>query len=130
MPLAQLCEEVLPASRQWTALAAAPVTTLGEIRRLDLSGARRLLEEDEYAGTIAADGTARLRLLRSVTEERLVVRYTAGLASDWDRLDAGIRQGIVRLAAHYYHERGTDAGLSPPASVAALWRPLRRMRLR
>lgn len=129
MPLAQSCEEVLPAARQWLALSAVPVSALVEVAQLDLSGARHGLEERDYAFAIDADGAARLRLLRPVAGERVVVRYSAGLADGWDALDAGLRQGIVRLAAHHYGERAGDGGGSPPASVAALWRPWRRLRL-
>jgi len=39
-----------------------------------------------------------------------------------------LRQGIVRLAAHLYTVRG-EAEAPPPACVAALWRPWRRLRL-
>jgi hypothetical protein len=37
---------------------------------------------------------------------------------------------VLRLAAHFYTYR-TDAGAQaePPAAVAALWRPWRRLRL-
>ena len=56
--------------------------------------------------------------------------YTAGLAADWDQLPEGLHHGIMRLAAHQYRERdGTAAGPVPPASVAAFWRPWRRLRL-
>jgi hypothetical protein len=45
-------------------------------------------------------------------------------------LPEGIRQGALRLAAHQYRERDVDAPQPvPPAAVAALWRPWRRMRL-
>lgn len=56
----------------------------------------------------------------------LEVHLTAGLADDWASLPDALRQGIVRLTAHLFAER--DMG-EPPAIVAALWRPYRRMRL-
>lgn len=129
MPLTQICEEVLPAARQWLALSAAPVASLVEVAELSLPDARRGLEERDFTFAIDADGTARLRLNRRIAGERIVVRYRAGLAEGWDTLDAGLRQGIVRLAAHYHLERGAEQAASPPASVAALWRPWRRLRL-
>ncbi|WP_375402055.1 head-tail connector protein [uncultured Sphingomonas sp.] len=49
------------------------------------------------------------------------------LATDWDGLPAGIAHGVVMLTAHLFEARGRDA--APPAAVAALWRPHRRMRL-
>ena len=55
--------------------------------------------------------------------------YSAGLATDWDELPAGLRQGIVRMAGYLYANRdGIDAG-GPPSAVTALWRPYRRMRM-
>ena len=45
-------------------------------------------------------------------------------------LPEGLRQGVIRLAAHHYRERDMRrAHAVPPAAVAALWRPWRRMRL-
>lgn len=131
MPLTQLCEEVLPAVQRPLALSASPVAQLIEARRLTLSGARPYLDDADYTFALDADGTGRLLLTRPVAEQRLLVRYTAGLAEDWELLDAGLRQGIIRLAAHFHGERGADAQTgSPPASVAALWQPWRRLRLR
>lgn len=129
-PLAQLCEDILPARRCRTRLSAAPVTALVEVRRLTLSGARPALAEADYTFALDADGEARLTLTRAVEEGRIVARYVAGLAPDWERLDTALRQGIVRLAAHYHLERGADGGATPPASVTALWQPWRRLRLR
>ena len=61
---------------------------------------------------------------------RLAVRFTAGLAPSWETLPEALRHGILRLAAHQHRERETSgAGPIPPAAVAALWRPWRRMRL-
>ena len=45
-----------------------------------------------------------------------------------DDLDAPLRHGIVRLAAHQYRERDEGAAVLP-AAVIALWRPYRMVRL-
>ena len=59
-----------------------------------------------------------------------VAVVTAGLAADWAGLPDGLRHGVIRLAAHHYRERdAASAAASPPAAVAALWRPWRAMRL-
>lgn len=55
------------------------------------------------------------------------VSYTAGLAADWATVPAPIAQGVVLLAAHLFEHR--DGRGEPPAAVAALWRPYRRLRL-
>ena len=61
---------------------------------------------------------------------RVMVSYRAGLAADWNGVPEPLRQGITRLVAHLYtHRDAADAG-GPPAAVAALWRPWRRMRIR
>jgi uncharacterized phiE125 gp8 family phage protein len=61
---------------------------------------------------------------------RLVVRFAAGMAVDWDTLPDGLRHGIVRLAAHLFRQRDANEVLpAPPAAVAALWSPWRRLRL-
>ena len=58
---------------------------------------------------------------------QVAVAYTAGLAAGWDELPPGITQGVAMLAAHLFEQR--EDGRAPPAAVAALWRPWRRMRL-
>jgi uncharacterized phiE125 gp8 family phage protein len=71
-----------------------------------------------------------VKVLRAGTAARVAVRFTAGLAADWSGLPDGLRQGVLRLAAAQYRERETDGPPpGPPAAVAALWRPWRRMRL-
>ena len=55
------------------------------------------------------------------------VTYRAGLAADWARVPEPLALGLVRLAGHLWTVRDGDA--APPAAVAALWSPWRRMRL-
>jgi uncharacterized phiE125 gp8 family phage protein len=62
----------------------------------------------------------------AIEQARVLVRYRAGLAADWNGVPEPLRQGIVRLAAHLYGARGGTEGPAP-ASVAALWRPFRRL---
>ena len=130
MPLAAGCEEVHLASYEWTRLATAPVTAITGLEQLATGGTRTALPVDAYMIDICADGTGRLRLLRHVGETRVAVRFDAGLAQDWTGLPDGLRHGVIRLAAHNYRERDNGAArASPPAAVAALWQPWRRMRL-
>ena len=70
-----------------------------------------------------------MQLTSAIAQRRIAVAYRAGLAADWPSLPEALRQGAVRLVAHLHAHRdaGDDAG--PPAAVAALWRPYRRMRL-
>lgn len=129
LPLETACEEALPARREWQALAARPVQAILGVEGIPAEGARFALAADAYAVDLDADGTGRVRLLRQGAEARIAVRFTAGLAPDWDTLPAGLRHGIVRLAAELYRARDGDAATALPAAVTALWRPWRRMRL-
>ena len=52
------------------------------------------------------------------------------LAEDWAEVPQAIRHGAIRLAAHLYRQRDSESGgTTPPAAVAALWRPWRKLRL-
>jgi len=133
MPLEAECEEVRSASTAWQVLATRPVqaiTAVDAIDAIDAAGARTPLVSGAYALELDADGAGRVRLIEPGNATRIAVRFTAGLAPDWDSLPEALRHGVLRLAAHQHRERETSgAGALPPASVAALWRPWRRMRL-
>lgn len=112
----------LAASCDWQRLIAAPVV---EILGVDAEGVA--LPSDAWSADIDAAGDAWLRLNAGSTAAQ--VHFRAGLAADWNGLAEPLRQGIVRLATHLYsHRDAADAG-PPPAAVAALWRPWRRLRL-
>ncbi len=130
MPLAALCEEVLPASGHWQTLTTRPIQAVTWVEGIPAEGARFAIMPGDYATDFAADGGASIRILRQGAAGRVAVRFTAGMAAGWADLPDGIRHGAMRLAAHHYRER--EAGASspvPPAAVAALWRPWRRMRV-
>lgn len=130
MPLEATCEEILPATAGWHALTTRPVQSITALDGLTVDGTRFILAAGTYEIELDADGTGRLRLPMPGAETRIAVRFTAGIAPDWDSLPDGLRHGLVRLAAHQHRERETSgAAPLPPASVAALWRPWRRLRL-
>lgn len=130
MPLACTCEEALPAAGGWRALATRPVTGLVSVATLAVDGGRVTLGATAFEWTVAADGGGHLRLLDNGGATRVVVQVTAGLAASWDLLPEVLRHGVIRLAAHQYRNRENPAAAPlPPASVAALWRPWRQMRL-
>jgi uncharacterized phiE125 gp8 family phage protein len=84
-----------------------------------------------WESQITADGSGWVRLLALPpgASGNLVVRFRAGLAADWNGVPEPLRAGIVRLVSHFFtHRDAADAG-PPPAAVAALWRPWRRMQL-
>ena len=129
VPVSCLCEEILPATADWHALSARPVIAIAGVEGIPAEGARFALSPDAYEIDIDADGTGRVRTIRPGSAGRIAVRFTAGTAPAWELLPDGLRHGIVRLAAHHWRERDSAADAGPPAAVAALWRPWRRMRL-
>ena len=130
VPIAALCEDVLPASADWQALSARPVQAIGSVESLSISGARQVLPVQAYAIDLAADGTGRVRITDAGNGSRIAVRFTAGLAQSSKDLPEALRHGMIRLAAHQHRAREVEAdGAMPPAAIAALWRPWRRLRL-
>jgi uncharacterized phiE125 gp8 family phage protein len=130
VPIECLCEEVLNVTTNWQALGTRPVQAITSVEGIPASGARFALAASAYAIELDADGSGRVLVTSRGTATRIAVRFTAGLATSWATLPEGLRHGILRLAAHQHRERdasGTDA--TPPAAVAALWRPWRRLRL-
>lgn len=131
MPLQQACEEVVPAASGWTALVTRPVQAITALQGIPAEGARFALPAADYALDLDAEGGGRVQVRNPGAAGRIAVRFTAGLAADWAGLPDGLRHGVVRLAAHQYRAREDDgaAAVTPPAAVAALWRPWRRIRL-
>ena len=117
-------ETVVPGA--WRRLGTAPVQAIETVSAVSVDGTETAMPADTYRIDIDAAGEGWVRV--PSTEGRARVRYTAGLAADWNGLPEPLRQGIVRLAAHLYAARG-EADTPPPACVAALWRPWRRLRL-
>jgi uncharacterized phiE125 gp8 family phage protein len=130
MPLEAACEEVLPLCPGWQRLATRPIQAITALYGVPASGDRVALAADAYEVELDADGGGRVRVTAPSDATRVAVRFTAGLAADWDALPDGLRHGLMRLAAHQHRQReGDGAAPLPPAAVAALWRPWRRLRL-
>lgn len=129
MPLAALCEEIVPATTRWHRLATRPVQAVTWVEGIPAEGPRFALAVQDYAVDLDADGAGLFRLVRQGAAARVAVRFSAGLAAGWSDLPDGLRHGVLRLAAHQYRERESSAAHPPPAAVAALWRPWRQMRL-
>ena len=128
MVLVQTCEEFLPASTAWQTLSVRPVRSIALAAAYPNEGSAQVLGSGDYELDIDVNQIGRVRMLSQGSARRLQIQYSAGLTSQWDQVPDGLRQGIIRLAAHHYRERD-GAGDTPPASVAALWRPWRRLRL-
>jgi uncharacterized phiE125 gp8 family phage protein len=130
MPLEALCEEMLAPNTAWQQISTRPVMAVTGIECLAPDSTRTPLLNEHYAFELEVDGSAKVRIVRPGLWRRFAVRFTAGMASDWAHLPDGLRQGVLRLAAYHYRQRD-EAELRPvpPAAVAALWQPWRRMRL-
>jgi len=130
MPLRQDCEEVLPASGTWQALVTRPVQAITGLIGISADGTRIALPLASFAAELDADGGGRVRVFSPGAAGRIAVRFTAGLAADWASLPVALRHGVHRLAAYQYRQREGDGAMTlPPAAVAALWRPWRRLKL-
>lgn len=127
-PLAATIEEVRDASHEWTRLTTLPIAQVVSVERLDSEDGRTMLGEDEYDLHLSGDGSAQLRLRHGPFVSRVVLTLEAGLAPDWASLPDGLRHGILRFAA-FLHREGEQGVSDPPAAIAALWRPWRRLRI-
>jgi uncharacterized phiE125 gp8 family phage protein len=120
---------LIAASSGWRRLGATPVASITGVFGVPADGARFDLPVDSYAVDIDSSGDGWFRAIQPGSAGRVEVTYQAGLASTWSALPESIRLGVLRLIGHLYTHRdaGDDAG--PPAAVAALLRPWRRMKL-
>ena len=117
-------------STDWQVLKTRPVQAIIAVSGIMADGTRFALPSSAYETVLDADGAGFVRVIDPGMATRFVVRFTAGLATDWGGLPEALRQGIIRLAAHQHRTRESDgAAPLPPASVAALWRPWRRLRI-
>lgn len=106
-------------------LAASPLVAVDAVERVEPSGAAAAVT----GWSVAFDDDGAGRLTAPATDARLRITYRAGLADDWNGVPEALRHGILRLAAHLYVMRDDPEERGPPAAVAALWRPWRRLRL-
>jgi uncharacterized phiE125 gp8 family phage protein len=129
--LSREVSEYLPAGNDWRRLERSPVRSIDGVAGLAVDGTSAALPVGAYAIDIDANGDGWVRLTGASPERRVLVTYQAGMAADLDGLPPAIGQGISRLIAHLYtHRDAIDEPAGPPAAVAALWRPWRRMQLR
>lgn len=119
--------EVLTVRRQTARLAARPVVAVDMVARIDTGGDEVVLDPADYRVDIA-DGLAVVTVAGATDGTRLRVAYRAGMAEAAADVPAAIRHGILRMVQHLYEARD-DAKANPPAAVAALWQPWRRIAL-
>lgn len=128
-PIEQTIEETVPAIRGWHCLTSRPVRSVLSLESVAVDGTRTQLAADAFGTQIEANGTARIELKSESDAAFVAVSIRSGLATEWDGVPGALKQGMIRLAAFNYRDRETDRDAAPPASVSALWRPWRVLRL-
>ncbi len=121
--------ERLNACSDWRRLGATPVRALTSVTGIPAEGAAFLLPVSDYAIDIDGNGDGWVRVTNPGAAGQIDIRYEAGLATQWAGLPEPIRLGAVRLTGYLHTHRDGDDDAGPPAAVAALLRPWRRMRL-
>lgn len=121
--------ETLAISGEWQRLAMTPVRAISAVEGVPAEGSAFAFPVASYAIDIDPRGDGWVKVSVPGAAGRMRVRYAAGLAASAGEVPEGLRQGIMLLTAHLHRERDRSEGKDPPASVAALWRPWRRMRL-
>ena len=107
----------------WMALSLHPVRSIDGIA----DSADVPLAVDSYAVDIDAEGCGWVRVYPPGSGGPVRVSYSAGMGADWSGLPGAVRQGVIRLAAHLYSHLDESDDRGPPAAVAALLAPWRRM---
>ncbi|MBN8842660.1 MAG: phage head-tail connector protein [Sphingomonadales bacterium] len=124
-------EEEVPLERGVARPGTRPVIAVDGVTLLSAEG-EVALPEDGYRVAIARDGTARIMIANGGVDggaaERARIAFRAGMATDAAGVPEAIRQGIVRMTQHL-HEARDGGGTAPPAAIAALWQPWRRLTL-
>lgn len=121
--------DVVKVGGGWRRLTRIPVRAILGVEALAADGSVAALPVESYEIDIDARGEGRVRVERAGGALRTRVSYRAGLAAEWEAAPHALRQGVVRLAAHFYAHRDSARDSAPPAAVAALWRPWRRLRI-
>lgn len=121
--------EQVPAQSSWTRISTAPVRALVSVEALTGDGAAQAVPASAYQLDVTAEGDGWVRVMGPIAGPRLRLTLLAGLAANWAALPEPVRLGILRLTAHSYSHRDAAQDAGPPAAVAALLRPWRRMRV-
>lgn len=122
--IAEVRRAVIAIDGEWHRLSPTPAQRVTAVFAIADDGTAT---PATYTSQIDASGDAWVQVTGEPGRAR--VELEAGIASDWNGLAEPLRHGIVRLAAHLYTHRDAADDMGPPAAVAALWRPWRRMRL-
>jgi len=119
----------LAVSGAWQRLGVTPVHAVTAVSGLPSEGAAFALPVEGYALDIDGSGDGWIRVSQPGEARRIDVTLDAGIAADWAQVPEPLRLAVLRLVAHLHSTRDSVDDPGPPAAVAALLRPWRRMRL-
>lgn len=128
-PLRQTVEEIIPLSCSWRELASRPVIDIAGASQIAVDGTRQAITPLAEVIEWRIAGSACVRLRQPLEGRGLALQLVVGIAGEWDSVPPPLRHGIIRLAAHHFRDREGKSAAVPPASVTALWRPWREVRL-
>jgi uncharacterized phiE125 gp8 family phage protein len=121
--------QIFSAGSGWRTLSAFPVTSVGGVTGIPAEGASFALDPSAWEAKIGSRGEAHVRVLQPGSAGRVEVAAQAGLVAGWDDLPEVLRLALLRLVGHFYAHRDASDDAGPPAAVAALLRPWRRVRV-
>lgn len=130
MLIVRTVTEEMPVRAGWIGLVKRPVVAVEAVTGL-VGEDETLLAAEAWRHEIDRDGAARVQV-EAGEATRLRITYRAGMADDVNGVPEAIRQGLARMIQHLHEGRSEareDFGRAPPAIVAALWQPWRRVGL-
>lgn len=128
-PIEQTVEEKVPAYAGQYALRSRPVRALLSVELISDDGTRSALADSDYDFRIDDADVACLGVGQTLEGRGVAISTRVGIAADWANLPHALKQGAIRLSAFQYRDRDSLRTLPPPASVTALWRPWRSIRI-
>ncbi|MBB6427525.1 hypothetical protein [Sphingopyxis sp. JAI128] len=126
--IVRTAEETLPLRSGTARPTARPVIAAETVTLLTREGGETVLGAADYKLIREAGGAVQLVVAAPGEADRVRIAYRAGLADGVNAVPEAIRQGIVRMTQHLYDARD-GTGATPPAVIAALWQPWRRLSL-
>ena len=121
--------ERLPVSTEWQRLGATPVRSVTGVTGIPAEGASFALAASAYKLDINRHHDGWIRFVTPGSAGRADIGCRAGLVPGWPDLPEAISMAVLRITAHLHAHRDAEDDAGPPAAVASLLRPWRRMRL-
>jgi uncharacterized phiE125 gp8 family phage protein len=122
-------EERGPAQSGSVGLTAEPARTLVEARVELSDGSQRVLGQEEASLRTDGHGCGRLLVPGLADGADVVVRYRAGMASDWNWVPEALRLAVIRVASHFFRSRDAPDDPGVPAAVRRIISPWRTRRM-